>query len=95
MKDEQVQGYFEMLGLDTSHVWELFRSLDADHNGMIALDELVTGCFHLRGAAKVLDVNRLSIQTDELRKTLEGIVLHIDRHMLAIESLLTDPKTEA
>lgn len=46
----------ESLGISTDDVWSLFLLIDADDNGVIDLDEFVSGCMQLHGPAKSLQV---------------------------------------
>lgn len=46
----------ESLGISTDDVWGLFLLIDADENGVIDLDEFVSGCMQLHGPAKSLQV---------------------------------------
>ena len=48
--------FMESLGISTDDVWGLFLLIDADENGVIDLDEFVSGCMQLHGPAKSLQV---------------------------------------
>ena len=48
--------FMESLGISTDDVWSLFLLIDADDNGVIDLDEFVSGCMQLHGPAKSLQV---------------------------------------
>ena len=41
-------------------VWTLFMVIDADQNGLIDIDEFVSGCQQLHGPAKSIQMARMS-----------------------------------
>eukprot|EP00929_Paragymnodinium_shiwhaense_P118110 TRINITY_DN897_c1_g1_i1.p1 TRINITY_DN897_c1_g1~~TRINITY_DN897_c1_g1_i1.p1 ORF type:complete len:647 (+),score=81.27 TRINITY_DN897_c1_g1_i1:41-1942(+) len=55
-----VQEYFALLELDTSDAYMLFRLLDEDGSGAINVEEFVDGCLRLKGAARSIDLAKLS-----------------------------------
>merc|ERR1712048_527584 len=54
-----VQAYLSFIGLETGHLADIFRMIDADNSGSIQLDELVPGIEELKGGAMKVEVLRL------------------------------------
>ena len=44
----------ESLGISTDDVFTLFMLIDADHNGLVDLDEFVSGCMQCLGPVGLL-----------------------------------------
>eukprot|EP00929_Paragymnodinium_shiwhaense_P012811 TRINITY_DN120704_c0_g1_i1.p1 TRINITY_DN120704_c0_g1~~TRINITY_DN120704_c0_g1_i1.p1 ORF type:complete len:657 (-),score=104.29 TRINITY_DN120704_c0_g1_i1:257-2227(-) len=55
-----VQEYFALLELDATDAWMLFQLLDEDKSGMLDAEEFVDGCLRLKGAARSIDLAKLS-----------------------------------
>mmetsp|Transcript_72544 Transcript_72544/g.194719 ORF Transcript_72544/g.194719 Transcript_72544/m.194719 type:complete len:127 (+) Transcript_72544:237-617(+) len=55
----KVQSWFKAMDVDAKQTWKLFKILDSDRSGRVALDEFVDGCLRLRGPATVVDVESL------------------------------------
>lgn len=73
LKDERVSMYMSTHQLDVSDVAFMFKVLDADQTGEVALEEFVLGCFRLKGHARCLDVLRLSGSLHELRSQVDDL----------------------
>ena len=64
-------GLEEHLGISTDDIWGLFLLIDADHNGVVDLEEFINGCMQLRGPAKSLQVARMSYE-NKITRSLEA-----------------------
>eukprot|EP00415_Alexandrium_ostenfeldii_P000595 UN0595 len=62
MEDEAFVAYFSSLDLTTDQAWSLFKLLDVNEMSMIDVDEFVSGCLKLRGAARSIDMHMLLYQ---------------------------------
>lgn len=62
----------EHLGISTDDIWGLFLLIDADHNGVVDLEEFINGCMQLRGPAKSLQVARMSYE-NKITRSLEEL----------------------
>ena len=45
--------FMESLGISTDDVFTLFMLIDANHNGLVDLDEFVSGCMQCLGRKKI------------------------------------------
>jgi len=71
LRQENFQAYFESLEIDTSDAWLLFKLLDSDRNGVLELEEFVSGCLQLKGQAKAIQCAKLECDNRQLRRMLE------------------------
>jgi len=58
--------YFETLDINVDNARTLFRLLDQDGSGLVTIEEFVSGCLHLRGFAKSVDVAEILQKVDVL-----------------------------
>jgi hypothetical protein len=61
IEDPCVQAYFRQLGLDieANRNWiGMFDLLDFNEDGQIDIDEFVSGCLHMKGGARGIDLER-------------------------------------
>jgi len=66
LSDDRVKASFSSLDLDVSQAIDLFDLLDADEDGIISLDEFVSGCMRLRGTASSMEINLLLWEGEKL-----------------------------
>merc|ERR1712187_860593 len=59
LEDPRVDAYLRFLGLDASHLYDIFTLIDVDDSGTIRLTELLEGIAELQGPAKKVEVLRL------------------------------------
>lgn len=52
-----MKNLFKALDLDTAEAEDLFRLIDIDHAGEISSEELIYGCFKLRGSARAIHMH--------------------------------------
>mmetsp|Transcript_98042 Transcript_98042/g.272808 ORF Transcript_98042/g.272808 Transcript_98042/m.272808 type:complete len:190 (-) Transcript_98042:233-802(-) len=78
LHDEGVRLYFESLDIDTSDVGTLFRLLDQDAQNELDVEEFVAGCLRIKGAAKGIDIAKLTYAQGALAKRLQGFMLRTD-----------------
>eukprot|EP00434_Breviolum_minutum_P037604 symbB.v1.2.033349.t1/scaffold4132.1/size44191/2 len=77
--------FMESLGISTDDVWGLFLLIDADENGVIDLDEFVSGCMQLHGPAKSLQVAKMSYENKITRQAIK----HVTDDLQEVKRLLT------
>lgn len=65
--------FMESLGISTDDVWSLFLLIDSDSNGVLDLEEFVTGCMQLRGPAKSLQVAKMSYENKVTRQAIKHL----------------------
>lgn len=65
--------YFRAIDVDLSEARGVFDLLDIDHTGVITIDEFLSGCLRLRGAAKALDVNVLMHEIHALSRVVQEL----------------------
>jgi len=77
--------FMESLGISTDDVWSLFLLIDADDNGVIDLDEFVSGCMQLHGPAKSLQVAKMSYENKLTRQAIK----HVTDDLQEVKRLVT------
>merc|ERR1711871_68242 len=70
MRHEEIQAYLASQLLESQDAYTLFKLIDRDNNGKIALEPFVQGCLHLRGNARTMDIAVLLREQAQLRSTL-------------------------
>lgn len=71
ISDETTQALLRSLEIETRDATTLFGMLDADGSGQVDLDEFVTGCITLRGGAKAVHMEKLTMFNETFQKQLE------------------------
>eukprot|EP00931_Biecheleriopsis_adriatica_P055236 TRINITY_DN32600_c0_g1_i2.p1 TRINITY_DN32600_c0_g1~~TRINITY_DN32600_c0_g1_i2.p1 ORF type:complete len:571 (-),score=87.85 TRINITY_DN32600_c0_g1_i2:331-1992(-) len=66
---------FESIGLGIGEAWELFKLMDADGSNTVDIEEFVTGCMKLKGAASSVDTAFVRQDLQKLLHILEGIAV--------------------
>mmetsp|Transcript_13312 Transcript_13312/g.33397 ORF Transcript_13312/g.33397 Transcript_13312/m.33397 type:complete len:612 (+) Transcript_13312:137-1972(+) len=80
LNDENVKAYFDAMELDTSDIGLLFTLMNSDNtNEEIDLDEFISGCMRLRGAAKAVDMAKLTYMLTALSRRLSHFMARADR----------------
>ena len=91
LNNEHFQAYFAALELDPFDAWTLFKLLDLDESGQIEIDEFVTGCLHIKGEAKAIQLAKMDYETRETRRKLEQFMLRSDNQFRLIRNSLNIP----
>lgn len=86
LKDESVCAYFDSLGLDTSDAWTLFKLMDRDEGNEIDVDEFLSGCLRLKGAARGLDMAALSYEHKLLMRRLGHFMIKTEKSLQVLTS---------
>lgn len=73
LQDSSLQAYFAAMDLTTDEAWTLFKLLDTSETFTIDLDEFVSGCLKLRGAARSIDVHMLMYENKWTMNKLTGL----------------------
>merc|ERR1719335_283920 len=84
--DPHVQAYFSSLDLNPEDAWEFFKLLDADHGGILDIEEFVDGCMRVRGPAKSIDIARMMHQQKRMVKVIAEIAGAVMPHCNGGES---------
>merc|ERR1712217_145348 len=58
-EDAQVKAYLELLELDGTDVWTLFKLMDQYKDEVVEADEFIASCLRLKGYAKGADLAKL------------------------------------
>jgi len=74
LEDEAVQAYLAAIDIEPKESWTLFALLDEDESEEIDLEEFILGCLRLKGAAKAVDVAKLSIENKILNSKLKHLM---------------------
>merc|ERR1712187_351355 len=84
-KSDRVKHYFSVLDIDVADSNYLFDMLDLDGSGEVDMEEFVSGCLRLKGAARSIDVHTLMF---EVKQTMSKIVAMLTEfHYLALPDL--------
>lgn len=79
---DEFREYFQAINVDTQHVEDIFRLLDADHTGSVEYNELVNQCLRLKGAATSIDLTLLIHETHRMntwtRSNIDSLVSMIN-----------------
>jgi len=71
LQSTEVQAYFNHMELDPGQAETLFNLLDFAHHGEVGIDDLVEGCWRLKGPAKSLDIAVLQCKSEALSKFVQ------------------------
>ncbi|CAE7507301.1 cac [Symbiodinium natans] len=63
----------DSIGISTDDVWTFFMLLDKDENGLIDIEEFVSGCMQLNGPAKSLQLAKMSYENKLTRQALKRL----------------------
>lgn len=73
LSEEKLGTFLESLGISTDDAWSLFMLIDADHNGIVDLEEFVQGCMQLRGPAKSLQLAKMAYENKITRQAIKHL----------------------
>lgn len=73
LSEEKLGTFLESLGISTDDAWSLFMLIDADHNGIVDLEEFVQGCMQLRGPAKSLQLAKMAYENKLTRQAIKHL----------------------
>lgn len=87
LKEEQVISLFQSMDLEVDDAWMLFRLLDMEQKGDVAVEEFIKSCMHLRGTARNYDLIQLKYENRRMMKKLGEIAGKIshDQHRYHVE----------
>jgi hypothetical protein len=88
LQDHKVKASFSSLDLNVSQAYELFDLLDANDDGELTLEEFLSGCMRLRGAASSMDVNLLLWEVEKVTWKVTAVNRKVDRCIHELEQLL-------
>ncbi|CAE8606270.1 unnamed protein product, partial [Polarella glacialis] len=71
LKDERFAAYLESIDIDSGDAWTLFKLIDCDQSGCIDVEEFVSGCLQLRGAAKAIHIAKMGYENKIMRRGME------------------------
>ncbi|CAE7720126.1 CACNA1G [Symbiodinium sp. CCMP2592] len=87
------------MGISTEDVWTFFMLVDFDGNGLLDLDEFVSGCMQLNGPARSIQLAKMSYENKVSRKEIRGIAEELrqlsEQVQAAGVSLQEPPKVES
>mmetsp|Transcript_5126 Transcript_5126/g.8612 ORF Transcript_5126/g.8612 Transcript_5126/m.8612 type:complete len:570 (+) Transcript_5126:43-1752(+) len=69
----ELSSFMEAMGISTDDIRTLYTLLDADKDGLIDLDEFVSGCMQLHGPAKSLQLAKMSFENKLARDDLKTL----------------------
>merc|ERR1712008_538241 len=90
LQDPEARAAFQRLHLDTDHVEKLFLLMDTDTSDGLTLQEFMTGCLRLRGAAS-------SVHLEFLHQDFKFAIHTLADMMLILQSqteILTTPRSD-
>merc|ERR1719161_2802004 len=90
IQDPCVQAYFRQLGIDVEaeRNWTgMFDLLDFDQDEEIDIDEFVSGCLHMRGQARSLDLERCNFNIRNVLSQLRELQFDLRRQCDAMQDM--------
>merc|ERR1712129_251377 len=91
LQDPEARALLHRLHLDTDQVEKLFLLMDTDNSDGITLQEFMTGCLRLRGAASTVHLEFLHQDVKFAIHTLSDMMLLLQNHT----EILTTPREES
>eukprot|EP00929_Paragymnodinium_shiwhaense_P118801 TRINITY_DN90707_c0_g1_i1.p1 TRINITY_DN90707_c0_g1~~TRINITY_DN90707_c0_g1_i1.p1 ORF type:complete len:1011 (+),score=253.99 TRINITY_DN90707_c0_g1_i1:137-3169(+) len=76
--------YFKCIDVDIGEARSLFNILDQEETGYIPCDSFVNGCLRLRGPARALDLEILSLQSRRVAKKTFVITKRVEAQVQAV-----------
>eukprot|EP00930_Biecheleria_cincta_P020288 TRINITY_DN15290_c0_g1_i1.p1 TRINITY_DN15290_c0_g1~~TRINITY_DN15290_c0_g1_i1.p1 ORF type:complete len:711 (-),score=120.15 TRINITY_DN15290_c0_g1_i1:60-2123(-) len=73
LEEKEMAAYMRVLGFQVEDADRLFRLLDRDGSGELAVDEFVDGCVKLKGAAQSIDVFEITMECRKLERQLQEL----------------------
>ncbi|CAE7879744.1 cac [Symbiodinium microadriaticum] len=70
---KKLSHFLDSIGISTDDVWTFFMLLDRDENGLIDIEEFVSGCMQLNGPAKSLQLAKMSYENKLTRQALKKL----------------------
>lgn len=77
LNTQKMSSFLESMDISTQDVWTLFMIIDSDQNGLIDVEEFVTGCQNLHGPAKSIQIARMSHENKVTRQTIKKLIAEI------------------
>lgn len=71
--NNQLSSFLQSMGISTDDLWTLFLLIDEDDNGVVDIDEFVSGCMQLRGPAQSLQVAKMGYENKLTREAIKQI----------------------
>merc|ERR1712217_813783 len=82
--DENVQAFLELLELDTTDVWTLFKLMDNHNDEVVDADDFVSSCLRLKGYAKGIDLAKLIYDHTFMASRLDRFIKRVDAFMVGM-----------
>merc|ERR1712100_863611 len=78
LQSDHMQALLQTFEIENADAWTFFKLLDADGGGCVDLEEFVSGCIRLKGAARSIDIAQLMYHNKWIMNQLVDLseVLH-------------------
>ncbi|CAE7475538.1 Cacna1h, partial [Symbiodinium sp. CCMP2456] len=73
MAHGRLSDFLGSMGISTEDVWTFFMLIDMDENGLLDLDEFVSGCMQLNGPARSIQLAKMSYENKVSRREIRCI----------------------
>ncbi|CAE7466719.1 unnamed protein product [Symbiodinium pilosum] len=70
---KRLSHFLDSIGISTDDVWTFFMLLDRDENGLLDIEEFVSGCMQLNGPAKSLQLAKMSYENKLTRQAIKKL----------------------
>merc|ERR1712039_1010215 len=83
LENPHMEAYVDFLGLDVSHLHDIFSFVDYEHQGKVQISDLVNGIDTFKSPAKRIEIKQVQLMLEELlgvKKPLLGMRLSHHSH---------------
>lgn len=88
LEGDEMQRCFEYLNVDISRAKTLFELIDVDKSGLVDANEILQGCFRLKGNAKALEMAITLKELNKLTSALDSRMSRVDDHLINLANKL-------
>jgi len=88
MYDDSMKAYFSTMEIETDEAQGLFKLLDTDESGEVAIEEFIMGCMRLNGTAKSIDLASMLYENKKLHSMLHKYMDSMSSKLYHIERLI-------
>eukprot|EP00747_Dinoflagellata_sp_TGD_P038455 gnl/TRDRNA2_/TRDRNA2_139674_c2_seq1.p1 gnl/TRDRNA2_/TRDRNA2_139674_c2~~gnl/TRDRNA2_/TRDRNA2_139674_c2_seq1.p1 ORF type:complete len:246 (+),score=49.37 gnl/TRDRNA2_/TRDRNA2_139674_c2_seq1:1-738(+) len=88
MDKKEMREYFRTIDVGVSEAPYLFKLLDVDGSGSVDADEMISGCWRLKGEAKALDLALLAYESQQTHEWTGRYLASIEHDIAGVKKLI-------